>query len=195
MNRKATSTRGPRTQAGLQRAFKALLRRKPYESIAVDEICRVANVGRSTFYTHFRSKDDLKRSGLEALRRQLVERQKSVRSHREEQSPSLSFTFDLFAHARDHLDHYRTLVGGRGGTVVLRKLKDTATDLVRAELTTASSSKASDGIEREAAIQCIVGAFMTLLTWWLDRGATIPVEQIDAMFQRFLREGVFPLQR
>lgn len=196
MNPKATDTRGPRTEAALQRAFKSLLRRKPYERIAVDEICRVANVGRSTFYTHFRSKDDLKRSGLEALRRQLVERQrKSVRSNGDERSPPLSFTFDLFAHARDHVDHYRTLVGGRGGTVVLRKLKDTATDLVRAELTTASSSKASDAIEREAAIQCIVGAFMTLLTWWLDRGATIPVEQIDAMFQRFVREGAFPLQR
>lgn len=195
MMRNATDTRGPCTEAALQRAFKSLLRSKPYECIAVDEICRVANVGRSTFYTHFRSKDDLKRSGLEALRRQLLERQKSVRSNREEQSPSLSFTFHLFAHARDHLDHYRALVGGRGSTVVLRKLKDTATDLVRAELTPAPSSKASDGIEREAAIQCIVGGFMTLLTWWLDRGATIPVERIDAMFQRFVQEGVLPLQR
>lgn len=195
MTRKATDTRGPRTRAALQRAFKSLLRTKPYERIAVDEICKVANVGRSTFYTHFRSKDDLKRSGLEALRRQLIERQKSVRSNAEGRSPTLSFTSDLFAHARDHLDHYRALAGGRGGTVVLRKLKQTLTDLVRVELTATSSSKAPNAIEREAAVQYVVGAFMALLTWWLDRGATLPVEQIDAMFQRFVRGGVFPSQR
>jgi hypothetical protein len=107
----------------------------------------------------------------------------------------MSFTLDLFVHARDHLDHYRALAGGRGGTVVLRKLKDTVTDLVRAELAAASKSKSPDAIERDAAIQCVVGAFMALLTWWLDRGATQPVEQIDAMFQRFMREGLSSLQR
>jgi len=195
MARKATDMGQPRTQAALQRAFKSLLQTKPYENIAVEEICKAANVGRSTFYTHFRSKDDLKRSGLEALRLQLVERQKkSVRSGGE-RNPPLSFTFDLFAHARDHVDHYRTLVGGRGGTVVLRKLKDTVTELVRAEFTSASGSKVSDAIEREAAVQYFVGAFMGLLTWWLDRGAIMPVERIDAMFQRFVREGVWPPPR
>lgn len=190
MTRKAIDTRD-RTKAALQQAFMSLLRTKPYERIAVDEICRVANVGRSTFYTHFRSKDDLKRSGLEALRRELRQRQKkSVRSDRVERSPSLSFTLDLFVHARDHLDHYRALVGGRGGAVVLRKLKDTVTDLVRGEFGSRAKLKDSEAIEREAAVQYVVGAFMGLLTWWLDRGATLPVDRVDALFQRFMREGV-----
>ncbi len=191
MAQKAVDARGSRTKAALQRAFKSLLQSKPYESIAVDEICKAANVGRSTFYTHFRSKDDLKRSGLEALRRQLVARQKAGRSRG---SPPMSFTIDLFAHARDHLDHYRTLVGGRGGTVVLRKLKDTVTDLVRAELAAAYSPKASGVTEREAAVQFIMGAFMALLTWWLDRGATMSVARIDELFQRFVQDGISSLQ-
>jgi AcrR family transcriptional regulator len=195
MAQKIIDARGSRTQAALQGAFKCLLQTKSYESISVEDICKAANVGRSTFYTHYRSKDDLKRSGLEALRSHLIERQKNADRSRSEERAAMSFTLDLFVHARDHLDHYRTLAGGRGGTVVLRKLKDTVTDLVRAELAVASKSKSPDAIERDAAIQCIVGAFMALLTWWLDRGATQPVEQIDAMFQRFMREGVSSLQR
>lgn len=191
MAQKVVDARGSRTKAALQRAFKSLLQRKAYESIAVDEICKAANVGRSTFYTHFRSKDDLKRSGLESLRRQLVARQKTNRAHGENRPPPMSFTFDLFAHARDHVDHYRTLVGGRGGTVILGKLKDTVAGLVRAELATAFTWKASDSVEREAAVQYVVGAFMALLTWWLDRGATMPVERIDELFRRFMRDGVF----
>jgi AcrR family transcriptional regulator len=190
MTRKESNTRGNRTRATLQRAFKALLRTKPYESIAVDEICKLANVGRSTFYTHFRSKDDLKRSGLETLRRLLHDRQrKPVRSDRKEQAVSLSFTFDLFAHAHDHLDHYRMLANGRGRTIILRKLKDTATELLRAQFNAGPTTKSHDAIEREATVQCVAGAFMALLTWWLDRGATIPTERIDAMFQRFVCDG------
>jgi AcrR family transcriptional regulator len=191
MTRKVMDSRGPHTRAALQHAFKSLLRTRPYESIAVDEICKLANVGRSTFYTHFRSKDDLKRSGVEALRRQLLERQKNAaQSNDNERRSALSFTFDLFAHAREHVDHYHALVGGRGGTVVLRKLKETVTDLAHAELAHKPGSRSSDVIEREAVVQYIVGAFMGVLTWWLDRGATIPIERIDAMFQRFMREGV-----
>lgn len=194
MAQKAADARVPRTKAALQRAFKSLLESKPYERIAVDEICKAAKVGRSTFYTHFRSKDDLKRSGLEALRRQLVARQRKGRTRDQEEARPMSFTFDLFAHARDHVDHYRTLVGTRGGTVVLRKLKDTATDLVRMELAAAYSPKTSGATEREAAVQYIVGAFMALLTWWLDRGATMPVERVDELFRRFVQDGVFSLQ-
>ena len=184
--------RRSRTQAALERALQTLLRTKSYESIAVEEICRAADVARSTFYTHYRSKDDLKRSGLEALRRQLLARQKNTSGSRSaERLPPMRFTFELFAHARDHLDHYRTLAGGRGKTVMLGKLRDTVTDLMRKELGS-SSAESWDASDRAAAVQCLVGAFMALLTWWLDRGATLPVERIDAMFHRFAR-GAFDL--
>jgi AcrR family transcriptional regulator len=191
MTRKVTDQRGVHTRATLQRALKSLLRTKPYERISVDEICVAANVGRSTFYTHFRSKDDLKRSGLEKLRRQLLNRQASGRSNSKVgRDATLSFTQELFEHAHDHLEHYRSLAGSRGGAVVLRKLKDTMTDLVRADLTR-TQPRSLDAGEREAAVQCVVGAFMAVLTWWLDRGATIPVERINGMFQRFAREGIY----
>jgi AcrR family transcriptional regulator len=65
----------------LQDALCALLRKRRYEAITVDDICAAANVGRSTVYAHYRSKDDLKRSGLESLHRVLAERQKAARAN------------------------------------------------------------------------------------------------------------------
>jgi hypothetical protein len=49
-----SSTRGPRFP----------IREKPYDEIVVKEILDRANVGRSTFYMHFRDKDELLASGL-----------------------------------------------------------------------------------------------------------------------------------
>ena len=68
----------PRTRAMLQHALISLILKKNYEAITIQDICDAANVARSTFYAHYKSKDDLKRSGLEHLRKELVDRQRDA---------------------------------------------------------------------------------------------------------------------
>ena len=62
-----------RTRTMLQHALISMILKKDYEAITISDICDAANVGRSTFYAHYASKDDLKRSGLDHLRRMLVD--------------------------------------------------------------------------------------------------------------------------
>src|SRR5260370_8381887 len=78
MKKPAIDRRIVRTRATLQHALNSLILKKRYESITITDICDAANVGRSTFYAHYTSKDDLKRSGFERLRSLLVERQKEA---------------------------------------------------------------------------------------------------------------------
>src|SRR5260370_41458375 len=75
--------------------------------------CRSINV-----YAHYTSKDDLRRSGLEHLRKELLDRQKEALSTPGDiKDRSLCFSLTMFEHARDHIDLYKALVGGRGGAV------------------------------------------------------------------------------
>jgi AcrR family transcriptional regulator len=48
-----------RTREALQRAFNALFFKGGYESFTVSDVAEQANVGRSTFYEHFDSKEDI----------------------------------------------------------------------------------------------------------------------------------------
>jgi AcrR family transcriptional regulator len=107
-----------RSREMLHQALLSLITEKGYEAITVEEICERADVGRSTFCAHFTSKDDLKRRGLEHLRRELIERQKSATSRTGANAPGLAFTSTMFEHARDHIHLYRALVGSRGGAIV-----------------------------------------------------------------------------
>lgn len=51
--------RTQRTLTALQQAFDALVTSKPYDEITLNEIISKANVGRSTFYQYYKSKDDI----------------------------------------------------------------------------------------------------------------------------------------
>jgi len=44
--------------------------------------------------------------------------------------------------------------------------------------------------QRELAVQHVAGAFMAVLSWWLDRGATLPPTDVDALFRRLALRGL-----
>ena len=185
----------PRTRAMLQHALTSLILKKGYEAITIQDICDEANVGRSTFYAHYTSKDDLKRRGFGHLRKELVDRQNEAQAAPGEiKDRSLGFSLTMFEHARDHIDLYRALVGGRGGTVSLGQIRQILSDLVRNELAATVGKNSADIVPRELVVQYVVGAFMAVMTWWLDGGAKLPPKRIDAMFRRLATEGITALQ-
>ncbi len=187
----AMDRRIARTRALLQQALHPLILKKGYEAITIKDICDAANVGRSTFYAHYKSKDDLMRSHLEPLRKLLVDRQRdALATPGDIKDRSLAFSTAMFEHARDHRNHYRALVGSRGGTISLGAIRRILSDLVRGELAATARKNSASAIPRELVVQYVVGAFMAVLTWWLDGGAKLPPQRIDAIFRRLATEGI-----
>ena len=191
MPRKPIDRRVERTRATLQRALTSLTLKKGYDAITVGDICEAANVGRSTFYAHYTSKDDLRRSGLDRLRRLLRDHQsEALAAAGNAGSRSLAFSLPMFAHAREHIDVYRASVGSRGGAIALGTIRQILSDLVRDELGASAGKNPNGAIPRELVVQYAVGAYMAVLTWWLDGGAKLPPLQIDAMFRRLAADGI-----
>jgi AcrR family transcriptional regulator len=190
--KQALDRRARRTRALLQQAHLELILKKGYDATTIQDICDAADVGRSTFYAHYRSKDDLRRSSFEHLRTLLVERQAgALASTVEGEERRLAFSLTLFEHAREHVQLYRALVGTRGGTLGLATIRKILTELVHMELGTAANTSTADP-QRELIVQYVVGAYMALLTWWLDRGAKVPPERMDAMFRHMTNHGIWP---
>jgi AcrR family transcriptional regulator len=194
MAKHAMDRRIPRTRAMLQHALISLALKKDYEAITIQDICDAADVGRSTFYAHYTSKDDLKRRGIEEhLRKLLIHRKRdALPVPGDGQERSLAFSLTMFEHARDHLDIFRALAGGRGGAISLGAIRQILSDLVRDELAATAGKESIDVIPRDLVVQYVVGAYMAVLTWWLDRGAKLPPQRIDAMFRHLATKGILP---
>src|SRR5438552_9668102 len=134
-----------RTRMLLQHALNSLILKKDCEAITVQDICDEANVGRSTFYAHYTSKDDLKRSGFEHLRKDLVDRQRDALAIPGDiRDRSLGFSLTMFEHARDHREFHRALAGNRGGTIALCGIRQIISDLVRDDLAATRGNSSSD---------------------------------------------------
>jgi AcrR family transcriptional regulator len=191
MTKSTIDRRVMRTRSTLQHALVSLVLEKGYEAITVEDICKAANVGRSTFYAHYTSKDDLKRRGLEERLRDLLAdgRQAAPSGAGDIRDRRFGFSLALFEHARDHRELYRALAGGRGGKIGLESIRRILSDLVRNDLAEPEGA-GKEAIPRELIVHYVVGAYIAVLTWWLDGGATLPPHELDAMFRRLATEGV-----
>jgi AcrR family transcriptional regulator len=182
-----------RTREVLHQALMSLILEKGYDEVTVADICDSANVGRSTFYAHFTCKDDLRRHGVDHVRRSIVNQHREVvAAHGDLHQRPFAFSLTMFEHARDHLDRYRALVGSDGRSIVLATIRQTLSDLVRDELAARPEKVSADAIPRDLVVDYVVGAFMAVLTSWLDEGAKLPPERMDAMFRRLATEGIVP---
>ena len=140
-----------RTRKTLQDALVLLIQKHNYNAITVEDICGAANVGRSTFYTHYPSKNALKLSGLEALHKELRARQHlSHNTEGDTATGGFQFTLTLFEHASEWIDHFRALAGSRGVTVARDKIQTILTKLIRDELAQRRNKFQNDAFHREA---------------------------------------------
>lgn len=185
--------RAARTRDVLHQALMSLIVEKQYEEVSVTDICDAANVGRSTFYGHFTCKDDLRRHGVDHLRRSILDQHREADAANDElHDRPFAFSLVLFEHARDHLDRYRALVGSDSGSVILSTIRQTVSDLVREELARRADTHSANEVPRDLLVHYVVGTFMDALAWWLDCGANLPADRMDGIFRRLVTQGIMP---
>ena len=152
-----------------------------WDDIAVQDLCDRANIGRSTFYTHYTNKDALLIGSLDDLRGYL--RQARREGCAAGERSTFGFALGLIEHAHEQHRLFRTLVGRRSGYVVQQRFREMVIKLVGEELPTGNAP----GLPRAAAQRWIAGAFVELLGWWIEqRSPLLPLELV-AMFEGLAR--------
>lgn len=178
-----------RTQKLLHQALMSLILEKKYETITVQEILDRADVGRSTFYLHFRDKDELLVSGFQYLQSFLESVQKaSAAVPGKSYERIIGFSLAMFDHAQEYRRVNRAMLGSSAEVVARRKIHSVLTGIVRQELQLEwQRRKRGDGpISPELLSHFLVSTFVSVLMWWLNSRNPMPSKEIDAAYRRLV---------
>jgi AcrR family transcriptional regulator len=178
---KADDRRIQRTRNTLTAALLSLLSERGWDELSVQDICDRANVGRSTFYAHFRNKEELLASGFSHLRAALQQRSASTAA-----GPSVRFRFvgGLLEHLVENRNVFRAIVGRRSGHVVQTRFRELVLQLVSDDLEKAGSSK----WRRDATARFLAGALFELLAWAVDSDSRRSARDVEALFRRYAEQ-------
>jgi AcrR family transcriptional regulator len=184
--RRKPDERVGRTQARLGNALVTLILEKAIDEVTVQDVLDRASVGRSTFYLHYRDKNDLLLSQLEMF----LETMSTTLSVSKERSHRVVPVAEMFAHIGSQNKIYRALADsgrlqdffdlaqGYFARGIERRLKESGrlANLSQHELAARASA--------------LAGSVLSLLRWWLDRGEKESPRAMDELFHRMVWNGL-----
>jgi AcrR family transcriptional regulator len=208
MKAKKNDRRVDRTRKALREALFELIRVKSYDQITVEEITERANLGRTTFYLHYKDKEDLLLEDFIDLIDEMVnkvvdrplQRLKARMAYpaTDVSPPNRPNLFrpnlKIFQHAARNADLYRIVLQNGGSVKISERLREV---IIRAihQLATVSQEERDLEIKFEMPVEVIAnfyaGSILGLISWWLDNDMPYTPEQMTLFSQRLFFLGLF----
>jgi AcrR family transcriptional regulator len=206
-----------RTRQALRAALLELIKEKGFDALSVEEITERANLGRATFYLHYKDKEDL-----------LLEEFREIASNRVQvlsEIPVLIWKSNqgqielvdnrvplmplqlIFEHASQNADLYRILLRGESSQRIIAQIREiivqSINEIVRTRQQTESPPRppraapkavVPPAVPPEIPVELLAayfsGALMSSLNWWLEQTNPMRPEEMARNFQHLFFPGV-----
>jgi AcrR family transcriptional regulator len=181
----APDRRVQRTRRALRDALHSLIREKPYDSIPVHEILNRADVGRSTFYSHYRDKDELLASSIQDLLDQSrAAAPELTQSHIDR---ILSFSLPIFEQLERHRREAQRPLQPEARAAFHQHLRRVLGDLIAGGRDAVERGSMVLGkIPSALLIQYLTATFMLVVEWWAVSGSPLAAAEVNQVFRERL---------
>ena len=151
-------------------AFTILIAQKDYDDIVIEDILLIANISRSTFYAHYKTKDEL----LISVSNHIFEH---VFSHSLQEEATHDYSKDtfydyhhliehIFYHVQDEKELFKGILKNNSNEVFLAEFRKHIYHLVNSYYNNYPNSNSSTPLELKKAIG--VEGFITILKYWIN---------------------------
>jgi len=175
-----------RTRELLQNALVTLINERGYDGVTIQDIAERANVGRTTFYLHFNSKDEL----LMSLSEVFVDFDFGQVSREELLAPDAPpGLVALYQHFQGARTQFYTIFQGKDGALILRRLRDASAQAIEDSLR-AAFAEADSAMPFNLLANYLAGAQIALLIWWAEKHQPYSPEYLAQTFHRLQRAAI-----
>lgn len=181
--------RQQKTRAAIFDALSSLLAEKSYNRISVREIIDKANVGRSTFYAHFETKDELLHELCTDLFHHVFSDSlitETTHDFSSVKNDPLSAITHILYHIRDNKKNIIGILTCESGELFQSFFRQYVNDLLARQILNEVT------IERLPVpypffINHISGSFVNMIQWWLNNGLQQTPEELSRYFMAVIR--------
>lgn len=185
-----TDRRKQRTNELLQKALIELISEREYDAITIQDIVDRANLGRTTFYQHYDSKDELFIGCHDAIVSQFYLGPHHPLTRAELLSPE---TPHGMIAAYQHLDGARRLLystfQGKDSLSILRQIRDRSAQEIESNLHITFDGFRST-VPLELLANYLAGAQIALVQWWLEKRRSQTPEDLAKTFHLLQRAAI-----
>lgn len=188
----STDPPDPRSSSARRRlrdAIYDLLLEKGYDGFSVNDLLQRAGVARSSFYAHFRDKDDLLLHGFD----EIGQPEAGAQAPTPNPSPGSGWPDVagwIFAATEERQALTRSLLDGGSRAVVCLHLENTLIVLVRDALRPLALSAPA----LELRVRYYVGALMGLWLWWVQHDFPRPAREMAQAFNAMTHAAVYQVR-
>lgn len=180
--------RQKKTRQAIFNALEELLQVKAYDRITIQDIIQRADVGRSTFYSHFETKDELLHAICSELLSHVVHAAHDC-SHTHGLPSGQERPLSVFCHSLKHLqenDHnILRLLACESNAIFLGYFSRMVEAIVRSQLPLEKLA-ARRGVPEEFLLQYIASSYISMVKWWLKNCPELPPQELAEYFHRVI---------
>ena len=168
-----------KTRKAIYTAFLQLLNQKNFESITVQEIIDLADVGRSTFYSHYESKELLLDELCRYLFHHLFEREENITTE--------AYLSHIFSHFKKNQDHVTSLLFSKNDYFLRqlqKELEHHVYPMVAEDLQVSYPKIPASYLQH-----FVVSHFIETLSWWLKKGKAYNEQEVIQFYLEILKVG------
>lgn len=173
-----------KTKESIFNAFTKLLSNKSYNKITVQEIIDEANVGRSTFYAHYETKDDLLNEMCQEMFQHVIAsnlaKEKAHNFLIDNKNTSSLLTHILY-HIKDETIHLKGLLISENGEYFWRIFRKQSSYFIKDYILPKENEERS--VPENVLINHISITFEGLVKWWIVNGMVEQPEIIKEYFE------------
>ncbi len=170
-----------RTQDLLGNALISLILEKGYDIVTIRDITEKANVAYSTFFRHYRDKDELLTSRLGEEIEELIRRIEAASSV-DPQGGMEGLL--IFQHAQEHSPLYRVLLSSIEAVKVRQRIRQIIASIFLK--TCQPIYRKGSTIPPEVAANHMATSLLGLIEWWLEHDMPYPIEQMTNVYERLI---------
>jgi AcrR family transcriptional regulator len=166
-----------RTKRALISALVELVLEKRYANVTIQNLLDRAKVGRATFYSHYRGKDDLLLRSFEGL----LEMLNGYLEPPSAKGARLAPVRELFEHVASARRFHQALERAH----MLDQLFRAGTECLSNSIESRLATRQLDcNLPKPVLARALAGSLFSLLAWWLGQETHHTPEQMDEMFHR-----------